>query len=161
MQEHIHLRHRERDGVQLLAVELGRLGAQVGVSLLVAHPRLDEQASAAAGRVVDGGAGGGVEQFGHQPADLLGRIELARALPLPLGELAQQVLIRAAQDVRLGVAQAEAVARDDLDEGAEAVVIQRALPALALVVVLHIQHALQVGIEPRHLAHRRRHELAQ
>jgi len=72
----------------------------VGVARLEGQARLDQQAGRAASGVADRGVGRGVDQRGEQVADLLGRIELAGALALPLGELAQQVLV----DVRLGVA---------------------------------------------------------
>ena len=48
-------------------------------------------------------AGPGAHDVGHQEADLGGREELARALAGALGELAEQVLVGAAQEVRLHV----------------------------------------------------------
>ena len=42
VQEHVHLRHGEGDGVQLLAEEPRRLGALLGMALLEEHARLDE-----------------------------------------------------------------------------------------------------------------------
>ena len=102
-----------------------------------------------------------VQQLGHQPADFLGRVELAGALALALGELAQQVLVGPAQDVRLRVVQPQAVAVQHLDERDQPVIIEDPLAALALVVVLDVQGAVQVGVEAHRLAKRVGDELAQ
>ncbi|HST88848.1 MAG TPA: hypothetical protein VLJ14_10750, partial [Ktedonobacterales bacterium] len=57
--------------------------------------------------------------------------------------------------------QAQAVPRDDLDQRGEAVLVQRALPRLALVEVLDADDAVEDGIEPRCLAHGVGDELAE
>ena len=88
-------------------------------------------------------------------------VELTCALALSLGELAQQVFVCPAKHVQLGVAQAQAVPRDDLDQRGEAVLVQRALPRLALVEVLDADDAVEDGIEPRCLAHGVGDELAE
>jgi hypothetical protein len=57
--------------------------------------------------------------------------------------------------------QAQAVPADDLDQFAQAVLVEGALAALALVVILEIEDALEVRIEPGHLAHGVGNELAE
>jgi hypothetical protein len=110
--------------------------------------RLDEQASRAAGRIVDGGEGSGIDQLGNQLSHLFGGVKLACRLALPLSELSQKILVGPAQDIRLGVLQAQPVAAQDLNQRSQPVVVQRALAALPLIVVLDVQHALQIRIEP-------------
>ncbi len=161
VQEHVHLRHGEGDRVYLLPIQLGSLALLRRVLLLEEEPRLDEQTSRAAGRVVDGGVGLGVEQVCHQPADLFGRVELTRRLALPLGKLPQQVLVGSAEDVRLGVLQPQPVAADDLNEGRKPVVIEGTLAALSLVVVLDVQNAEEFGVVLGNVTHRVGDELAE
>ena len=161
MQEHVHLGDGVGGGVEFLAVQVRRTARFVRVALVVVEPALDEQPARAAGRVVDGGVRRRVEQLGHQPAHFLRGVELAGALPLALGELAQQVLVGAAQDVGLRVVQPQAVAVQHLDERDQPVVVEDALAALALVVVLDVQGAVQVGVEAHRLAKRIGDELAQ
>jgi hypothetical protein len=48
MQEHIHLGHGEGGGVQLLAVQPGRLAAVLGMALLEEQACFDEQTNATA-----------------------------------------------------------------------------------------------------------------
>ena len=103
---------------------------------------------------------GGVYQQ-NLPGPLLGRVKLACRLALPLGKLSQQVLVGPTQNIGLCVLQAQTVTAEDLYQGAQPVVIQTALAALPLVVILDIQNALQIGIEAGDLSHGRRHELAQ
>ena len=82
--------------------------------------------------------------------DLTRRVELAGALPLPFGELPQQVLVGPAQDVRLDVVEAEPVVRvaQHLDEGGEPAVVHDRCPA---VVALKSVTSMTPG-EPRVLA---------
>jgi len=74
-----------------------------------AMPGVDEQPAGAAGQVIDGHARLWIEQVRHQDGDLARGVEFPGALPLPLSELPQQVLIGAPQDVRLNILQAQAV----------------------------------------------------
>ena len=89
----------------------------------------DKQASGAAARVVDGVARLGIEDAGHDNADLGRRESLATALPLAFSEFSQQILIGPTQDVRLNIIQAELVVRvvHDLNEGSEATIVHDAL----------------------------------
>ena len=119
-------------GLQLLAVEFEGNTAG-GVGLAGDQLELDEQPGGATGKVVAGLAGPGPHYVGHQEADLGGGEELARTLAGALRELAQQVLVGAAQKVRLHVGEAEPVARvgEGLDDGSEAGRVEVAL-AVAL-----------------------------
>ena len=64
----------------------------------------------------------------------VGRVELAGALTAALGELADEILVAAPDDVRLHVVQAEALLADALDEIGEAVVVD-------------VAHAVGGGVE--------------
>ena len=83
--------------------------------------QLDQQPARAAGVVVAGLARLRPQDAGHQEADLGRREELARALARALGELPQQVLVGAPEEVGLHVGQAQAVARvgEGLDDAAQ------------------------------------------
>ena len=129
--------------------------------LLEDETRLDEQTRRAAGWIVRLTGGPRVDELGHQPRHFLGRVELARALALALGELPQQVFVGAAEDVRLGVLEPEAVAVDDLDQGGESVVIQGALAGLSLVEVADVDDAVELGVELGDLPHGGGDELAE
>ena len=95
----------------------------------------------------------------HQPTDFFWRVELPRALPLPLGELPQEIFVGSAEDVRLRILQSEAMAADDLNQRRKAVVVECPLSALPLVVILDVQNAEEFGIELGDFAHRVGHEL--
>ena len=117
----IHARHGEGGRVDFLAKELKRrmMGRQPAVAVLFlsmglqqAEVTLDEQPARSAARVVDGHARLGLQDAGHEHGHLARGVELARALALALGELAQQVLVGAAQDVGFHITQAQAMARE-------------------------------------------------
>ena len=85
--------------------------------------RLDEHAARAAAGVVDAA----LVRFNHldeQLHDRAGRVELASSLALLGGELAEEVLVDAAEHVLGTVARAEAVA-DQVDQLAEPLLIER------------------------------------
>ena len=82
-------------------------------------------------------------------------------MSLAFRKLSQQVLISSAQDVRLGVLQAQPMSAEDLNEGCKWIIIEGALPTLPLVIVLDIQNSLEVGIELGYLTHGSCDELAQ
>lgn len=89
------------------------------------------------------------------------RVELAGALAPAFGERAEQVLVGAAEDVRLGVRAAEAVAVDGLDQGVEAVVVEGLLAGLGLVEVADVDGAVELGVERGDLPHGGGDELAE
>ena len=104
---------------------------------------LIEQAARPAGRVVDSHARLGIEEAGHE-AGHLGRGEvLPGGLALAFRELPEQILVGPAQDVRLDVFEAEAVAGEDLDQGGEALVVHDALSGGGGVEVDHVDDALE------------------
>ena len=137
MDDHVHVGHGPGGGRGFLAVELERGGFLFpsGLGLFLQRQlALDEQAGGAAGGVIAGHARLGVHDERHDLAHLAGRVELARALPAALGELADEVFVAAPDDVRLHVAQAEALLADALDEVGEAVVVD-------------VAHAVGGGVE--------------
>ena len=129
--------------------------------LLKEHSCLDEQATGSAGGVIYSGVGIGIDDFRHESADFLGSKELAGPLSLALGELAQQVLVCPSQDVRLGVLQPQPMTAQDLNERGKRIIIEGPLAALPLIVVLDVQHALEIRIELGDLTHGSGDELAQ
>ena len=113
-----------------LAVELeGRVGLFPGGLHFPVQRQLalDEQAGGAAGGIVDAHAGLRVHDERHDLAHLAGGVELARALPAALGELADEVFVAAPDDVALDVGQPEPLGADGLDEVAQAGVVKVAL----------------------------------
>ena len=95
-------------GLQFLPVELEG-NAAGGIGFAGDQLELDEQPGGAAGVVVAVLAGLRAHQVRHQEAHLRGREELAGALAGAFGELAQQVLVGAAEEVGLHVGEAEPV----------------------------------------------------
>ena len=69
----------------------------------------------AAARVVDGHARLRVENAGHDHADFFRGVELAGAGDAALGELADQILVGAADDIRFDVVKPEPLFADTLD----------------------------------------------
>ena len=84
-------------------------------------------------------------EVGHQEADLGGGEELAGALAGAFRELAQQVLVGAAQEVGLHVGEAEAVAGvgEGFDDGGEPSRVDVALAVAFGGEVHHVDHAGQ------------------
>ena len=122
-----------------------RLAAQL--HLLVQHVLAgDEQAGRAAARVVDAHARLGVHDPGHDPGDFRRREELAGGLAAALGELADEVLVAAADDVGLDVLEAQALLADPLDEVGEAVVVDVALAVGRGVEVHPVDDAFERGL---------------
>ena len=155
--EGVHARHGEGGGVDLLPEDLERgdwwmastlcpIVPGLPVGLQQPQVALDEQAARAAGGVVDGHARLRVQQVCHQHADLARRVELAGALSLTLGELAQQVLVGPAQDIRLDILQAQAVLVEHLDQLVQVVIADDALAGGGGVEVGHVDHACQLGV---------------
>ena len=83
------------------------------------------------------------------------------ALPLPLGELAQEVLVGAAQDIGLDVAQAQPVLAEHLYQFPQPVIPHHALPRLRGVEIHRVNHPRQFGVLARDGAHRVGERLAQ
>ena len=106
----------------------------------------DKETPAAAAGIVHFHAGLAFQHAGHDGAHLAGGVELARALPAALGELADEVLVALADDVGLHIVEAKALGADGLDEGAEAVVRQVALSVRGGVEVDAVQDAVQLGV---------------
>ena len=84
----------------------------------------------------------------HDLAHFAGSVELTRALPAALGELADEIFVAAPDDVALDVGQPEPLGADGLDEVAQAGVVNVALPVSGGVEVNAINDALEqrVGI---------------
>ncbi len=109
---------------------------------------LDEQAGGTAAGIVNVHAGLGVHDSGHDEADLGRGVELAGALAAALGELADEILIAAADDVGLDVIETESLGADGLDEVAQAGVVDIALAVGGGVEVDAVDDALEqrVGV---------------
>ena len=115
-------------------------------SMAISH--FIEEAAGAAGGVVDFHAGLGLEDAGHDSADLGRGVELAGALAAALGELADEVFVALADDVGLDVVEPEALGADGLDQVGEAVVVEVALAVGGGVEVDAVDDALQERIFP-------------
>ena len=89
----------------------------------------------------------------HEDADLARRVELAGALALAFGELAQQVLVGPAEDVRLHVLQAQPVLVEDLDQRGKLLVVEHPLPGGGGVEVGDVDDARQARVLPGHGPH--------
>ena len=155
MDEGVHLGRGHVIGLQLLAVEQDGVGVVVGRQLghglaqrvgqltPVAQLCLDAQAKGAGGRVVEVVTRLRVENVADQMAHVGGREELAGAAA-PLGKLADEVLIGAAQQVGLHVVEAQPLLAHDVDQARQDVVVQQALVALTGVEVAPVDDAKQV-----------------
>ena len=108
----------------------------------------DEQARRATARVVNAHARLGIHDEGHDPGDFRGREELAGRLAAALGELADQVLVAAADDVGLDVRQPQPLLADPLDEVRKPVVIDVALAVGRGVEVHAVDDAFKRGVGP-------------
>src|SRR5439155_22919109 len=100
--------------------------------------------------------------MGHQKPDFGRREELARALPRPFSELAEEVLVGAPEKVWRNVGQAQAIARirKRLDHSTE---LRRVDVALAVALggeIDHINHARERGVVLHDEAHGFREVLA-
>ena len=121
-----------------------------------------EQPGRAAGVVVAVLARSWAHDVGHEEADFGGREELARALAGAFRELAEQVLIGAAQEVGLHVGEAEPVSRigERLHHGGEPGRVDVAL-AVALGCEVHqVDHAGEGGVVADDRTYRPRQVLA-
>ena len=117
VQHEVHARDGRRGEVLLLAVDLPEERARVAARALHVLDGAEQHAARAAGRVVDALAGLRVEQFHHHADDAAGRVELAGLLALgDVGELADQVLVGVAEDVRADGLVAERHFGEALDE---------------------------------------------
>jgi hypothetical protein len=114
--------------------------------------RTEKHAACAAGGVVDGLALLGVEDLDHHANDAARGVELARLLPArDIGELADQVLVRVAQDIGADGLVAERDGREALDQ-----VLEKLVGELLLVAPVGIaEHAVKgVGVGLLDLLHR-------
>ena len=116
----VHVSNGVALGLQLLPAQLERHPAG-GIELAGDELELDQQPGRAAGIVVTILAGPGAHDVGHQEADLGRGEELARALAGTFRELAQQVLVGAAEEVGLYIGKAQPVAGigEGFDHGGE------------------------------------------
>jgi hypothetical protein len=153
----VHARHGELLGADVLAEEPERsdLGRQAHGAVLPhavlfdqAQVRLDQEASRAAARIVDRLPGRGVEDARHERGHLRRREELARRGTRALRELAQQVLVGAAEEVWLHVVEAEAVLIEDADQRRQPVVVEDALAGGGGVEVGDVDDARQPRVFP-------------
>ena len=154
----VHLRDGVALGLKLLASELQRHLAR-RVELARDELQLHQQARRTAGVVVALLARPWAHDMRHQEADLGRREELARALARAFGEFAQEVLIGAAQEVRLHVGKPQAIAGigEGLDDDAQ---LRRIDVALAIPLggeVDDVDHAGKLRV----LFHDRAHRLSQ
>ncbi len=109
-------------GDVLLAVELERRVLLARAQFIFSSQHqlaLDEQSRRAAAGIVDSHARLGVHDARHDQADFRGRVEFAGAGDAALGELADEVLVAAADDVGLDVLETQALLADPLDQIAE------------------------------------------
>ena len=151
--DHVHVRHGPGAGLVFLAVELERARSRLPRRRLIFSVErqlaLDEQAGRAAAwdRRRPCPARGSMMRAMIMPTSR-GRVELAGALAAALGELADQVLVAAPDDVRLDVVEPQALGADRLDEVAEAVVVDVALAVGGGVEVDAVDDALEqrVGV---------------
>lgn len=156
MDDHVHVGHGPGLGREFLAEQFqGRKLRWVLIGALFAfcaflHDDLafHEETAGAAGGVVDFHAGLGLEDAGHDGADLGRGVELAGALAAALGELADEVFVALADDVGLDVVEPEALGADGLDEVGEAVVVEVALTVGGGVEVNTVDDALQERVFP-------------
>lgn len=88
---------------------------------------MDLQSCRAAGRIVDGGAGGRDEDAGHERSNLRWGEELAGALALPFGKLAEQVLVGPTKDVGIDIVRTESMLAEDLNQLMQPLVVEDAL----------------------------------
>ena len=160
MDDHVHVGHGPGVGGVFLAEELQRRILLLPVLLpgrlhLLFHGdfALDQQAAGTAAGVIDLHAGLGVHHPRHDHADFRRGVKLAGALAAALGELADEVFIALADDVRLDILQPEALGADGLDEVGEAVVVDVALAVGGGVEVDAIDDALEQRVFLRDLAH--------
>ena len=147
MDENVHAGHREGSGIDLLSTEAQRSGLRGGAEFVAeAELTFDEQSGRAAGGIVDFFAGLRIEDAGHEHGNFARGVELAGALSLSFGELADEVFVGAAEKVRLDVLESEAVLREQLNERAQLVVAEDALAGGGLVEVLNIDDAVQARV---------------
>ena len=111
VEQHVHLADGPRAEVLLLAVE--RQVTRIACLPLDVVGALDQHAAGAGGRVADAHPLGRRQQLDDQLDDHPGRVELAALLAGIVGELLDQVLVGAAEQVGLGHA---VVAERDLGE---------------------------------------------
>lgn len=152
MDEGIHLGDGEGGDLNFLAEELQRCDVRwqfeppvflFAFGLKQPQMALDEQSRRTATGIVDRVARFGIEDAGHDDADLGGREPLPAALPLALGKFPQQVLVSPAQNVRFHVIQAEPVVRvvQDLYECGQPTIIHDPLSGSRGVEVSDVHHA--------------------
>ena len=143
----VHVREAPRGVVGLLAVDADVGAAVVGARGAVARGvlaeelhGLDEHARRATARVVDA-AVVGLDHLDEGADDAAGRVELAALLALGAGELAEEVLVDAAEDVGgAGGGVADRDVADQVDELAERLLVE------ALAGVLLGEHVLEGGV---------------
>ena len=146
MEQHVHLADGPRAQVLLLAVE--RQVARIASVALDVMRTLDQHAAGAGGRVADAHSFGRRQQLDDELDDHPRRVELAALLAGVVGELLDEVLVGAAEEVGLGHAVvAQRDLREVLDEACEHGVAVLRVAELPLVVVVDAgENALQRGV---------------
>src|SRR6266566_2334940 len=119
-----------------------------------AQMAFDEKPRRSAGWVVDRHAWLGIEDAGHEAGHLGRRVELARALPLPLSELADKVLVGPAEEIGLDVLEAEPVFAERLDQSSEPVVVHDGLACCRRVEIDGVDDTLEPRVLTRHCSNR-------
>ena len=123
MDDHVHVGHRPRAGLIFLAIETQRRGIPLlaRLQLFIEHePALDKKPRRAAAWVINLHARLGVHDARHDEADLGRRVKLAGALAAALRKLADQILVAAADDIRLDILEAEPLGANRLRSGSKA-----------------------------------------
>ena len=149
MDDHVHIGHRPGFRRVFLAVELERRVsfARAEIHFFFEHQlAFDKQSRRAAARVVNGHARLRVENPGHDHADFFWRVKFSGAGDAAFGELADQILIRAADDIRLDIVQAQALFTDSLDQVTQAIVIQIAHAVRRSVEINPVDDPFEEGI---------------
>ena len=145
MDDHVHVGYGPDLGGEFLAEQFqGRNGSFFAFgAFLNGDLAFHEEAAGDAGGVVDFHARLGLEDLGHDRADLGRSVELTSALSPTLSELADEVFVALADDVRLNVVEPKALGADGLDEVGEAVVVKVSLAVGGGVEIDAIDDALQ------------------
>ena len=146
VEQHVHLADGPRAEVLLLPVE--RQVARVAALPLDVVGALDQHAAGAGGRVADAHPFGGRQQIDDELDDHPRGVELPALLARVVGELLDQVLVGAAEQVGLGHSVvAERDLREMLDQAREHRVAVPRVAELAFVVVVDAgENALQRAV---------------
>ncbi len=131
MEKHVHFADGPGGTDAFLAGEREVAGIGAAVAKVVAG--LDEHAAGAAGGIVDGHAGLGIDDFDEGADDVGGRVEFTGFLAGGIGEELDEVFVSRAEEVgEFEIFVAEGDFFEVLDEVGERVVVERALADFAV-----------------------------